>query len=46
MGKKKNGTEAMPQWSDKNNIMEEHLGATKERMPLLGEYSITECMKE
>ena len=46
MGKKKSGAEAMPQWSDENNTMEEYLGAIRERMPLLGEYSMAECIEE
>ena len=46
MGKKKSGAEAMPQWSDKNNIIKEYLGATRERMLLLGKYNITEYIKE
>ena len=46
MGKKKSGAEAMPQWSDENNTMEEHLSAIRERMPLLVEYNITEYIEE
>ena len=36
----------MPEWSGENNTMEEHLSATRERMPLLGEYSMAECIEE
>ena len=38
---RRNGTEAMPQWSGKNNIMGEYLSAITERMPLLGEHEST-----
>ena len=35
---RRSGAEAMPQWSGENNTMGEHLSATTERMPLLGEH--------
>ena len=38
MGKKKSGTEAMPQWSGKKNTIGEYLGTIMERMPLLEEH--------
>ena len=44
--KKKSEAETIPQWSDKNNTIKKHLGAIRERMPLLGEYSMAEYIEE